>query len=323
MLNNRIVTVFGGSGFIGRRIIKMLAVDGYTIRVASRTPDSCYELRTMGAPGQVVPSFFDPARPETIGAAITGSCAVINCMGILFERGKATFHAAHAELPRQLATSAKRHNVDHFVHISALGVDQSKSRYAKSKLAGEQAVFDNFPSATILRPSVVFGPGDNFFNMFATLAKYLPFLPLIGGGKTRFQPVYVDDIAAAVAEVLRRAPVGGVQDPRGRIYELGGPEILTFCQIYERLFVFTGQRRTLITLPWGLARIQAGFMQMLPKPMLTIDQVKSLQTDNVVSPTAQTFKNLGISSTALDVILPTYLDRFRPGGRFAELKQRA
>jgi uncharacterized protein YbjT (DUF2867 family) len=315
MLNNQIITIFGGSGFLGRQIIRELAAQGYTIRVASRTPQSCYDVRTTGAPGQVVPQFYDPSRPDTIGAVINGSYAVINCIGILFEKGRTKFHAAHAELPRQLATSCKRHHVERFVHISALGVDSNKSNYARTKLMGEQAVRDIFQGATILRPSVIFGTEDNFFNMFARMCQFMPALPLIGGGKTKFQPVFVGDVADAAVRAIR------TPDMIGKIYELGGPDVLTFREIYEKLFENIGYRRTLLSLPWSVARFQAGIMQLFPKPLLTVDQVRSLKFDNVMRPGAGGFKDIGVTPKSLDLILPTYLDCYRTGGKFAEKKR--
>lgn len=320
MLKNQIVTVFGGSGFVGRQIVRELARQGYIIRVATRSPQSCYALRPEGVVGQIVPVAYDPGRPDTIGAAITGSFAVVNCVGILNERGKSKFHAAHVELVRQLSTACKRYGVERFVHISALGVDRAKSNYARSKVAGERTAHDIFPNTIILRPSVIFGPEDNFFNMFARLAQFLPFLPLIGGGKTKFQPVYVGDVADAVLAAITR-PIGGAQDPRGKTYELAGPDTLTFRELYAKLFAVTGRKRALVTLPWAIAKLQATFMQMLPNPMLTVDQVRSLQTDNVIVGNPLTLADLGVTPRTMDVILPTYLDCYRAGGKFAEMKR--
>lgn len=315
MLNNKIIAIFGGSGFVGRQIIRELAAQGYTVRVATRSPASCYDLRTAGTPGQVVPQFYDPGRPDTIGAVVSGAYGVVNCVGILYERGRTKFHATHAELPRQLATACKRHHVERFVHISALGIDSNKSQYARTKLMGEQAVHDLFPSATTLRPSIIFGPEDGFFNMFARLSQTMPVLPLIGGGRTRFQPVYVGDVADAVVRAMTTT------DMMGKTYELGGPEILTFRQIYDCLFAQLGYRRKLISIPWGLAGLQARVMQLFPKPLLTVDQVKSLRSDNVVRSGALSFKDIGITPKSLDLILPTYLDCYRQGGKFADKKR--
>lgn len=311
-----LVTVFGGSGFLGQAVIARLARAGYTVRVATRNPAACYELRTLGTPGQVVPQFYHPGRPETIAAAINGAVAVVNCAGILYERRRSTFHAAHVELPRQIATACKRYNVARFVHLSSLSAETGRSKYARSKLQGEQTVQDIFPGVTILRPSVIFGAGDRFFNLFAWLASLVPFLPLIGGGHSKFQPVYVGDVAAAV----ERAVVGG-PEYTGQIYELGGPETLSLRQIYDRIEYHTGINATYLPLPWWMARCDAWFLQFLPKPILTPDQVKSLETDTVVAPQAKTFQDLGLMATSLDTVLPTYLARFRRGGKFAEMKR--
>jgi uncharacterized protein YbjT (DUF2867 family) len=315
MLNNKIIAVFGGSGFVGRQIIRELANAGYTVRVATRNPAACYELRSLGTPGQVVAQLYDPARPDTIGAVVAGAYGVVNCIGILFEQGRAKFHAVHTELPRQLATVCKRQHVERFVHISALGLDSNRSQYAHTKAMGEQVVRDLFPPVTILRPSVIFGPGDSFFNMFARLAQIMPFLPLIGGGRTRFQPVYVGDVADAVIRALSGAEM------MGKTFELGGPEVLTFREIYDRLFREIGFRRKLLPLTWGVASLQARILQMFPNPLLTVDQVKNLRTDNVVKSTALSFKDIGIVPKSLDMILPTYLDCYRQGGKFAEKKR--
>jgi NADH dehydrogenase len=210
--------------------------------------------------------------------------------------------------------------VERFVHISALGIDGAKSRYAQTKRSGEEAVLNAFPSATILRPSVVFGPEDNFFNMFAALAQFLPALPLIGGGKTRFQPVYVGDVATAALCALQ-LPTIGEQNPQGRIYALGGPEIVSFKEIYKRLFEWTGRERALIALPFWVARIGAFLLQMLPpRPLLTPDQVRSLETDSIVPQGAAGLEDLGIIPTGMTLIVPGYLERFRSGGRFSATK---
>lgn len=312
-----IITIFGGSGFVGRAIAARAARAGYTVRLATRNPKACYALKTLGTPGQIVPQYYHPGRPDTIAACVAGSAAVVNCVGILFARGRSTFHAAHVELPRQLATACKRYQVPRLVQISALGVDQSRSSYAKTKGQGEHTVHDIFPAATILRPSVIFGPDDNFFNMFARMSQVMPFLPLIGGGKTRFQPVYVGD----VAEAAFRIADGAVPDAAGKTYELGGPETVDFRGVYERLFAHTGQPRPLVPVPFALARIQAWFLSWLPKPLLTPDQVRSLETDSVVAAGAPGFRELGMMPTAMDTILPGYLSRFRPGGKFAEVRR--
>lgn len=314
---NKIVTIFGGSGMVGRAVTQEFAKLGYQVRVATRRPQTCYTMRSYGTPGQVMPISYDPARPDTIASAIQGAEIVVNTVGMLYERRRATFHAAHVELPRQIATACKRSNVKRFVHISALGVDTARSKYAKTKLHGEQVVRDIFPGVVILRPSVMFGPDDGFFNLFARLAQILPVLPLIGGGKTKFQPVYVGDVARAVVVAAT-----GPADVAGNTYELGGPDQVTFRDIYARLFDVMGTRRFLMPLPFPIAKIQGRVMQMFPNPMLTVDQVVSLETDNIVGTGVKTFKDLGIVPTSMDLILPTYLSHYRAGGIFGE-KQRA
>jgi len=301
-LKGKVVTVFGGTGFLGRYIVDELAASGAIIKVVTRHTQSAYFLRTYGEVGQIVPVYSSYASSQDIEDVIKGSYAVVNCLGILSESGKrSNFQRIHVELPEWMAKACYKHQVHRFIHISALGVDKSKSKYGASKFKGEHAVLSAFPMATILRPSVIFGPEDNFFNMFADLAKFLPVLPLIGGGKTRFQPVYVVDVAKAVVHTLCNIQLSG------QIYELGGPEILTFKEIYQRLFSYTGQKRCLISLPWSIAHIQAFFMKILPNPPLTNDQILSLQTDNIVTEGCLGFNDLGIPPTPMDFIVPTYI----------------
>lgn len=307
--------IFGGTGFVGRQIVRELARAGYTVKVATRVPERAYFLKTAGNVGQIVPFACQYNDDDSLRAAVKGCDVVINCIGILYEKGKSTFPRIHTELPRGIAKACREEKVGRFVHISALGCDQAHSKYAKSKLNGEMALLENFPAATIFRPSVVFGADDSFFNMFAKLSVVLPMLPLIGGGHTKFQPVYVNDVAHAVTAALNN---GGTI---GKIYELGGPDILSFRQILERLARETGRMPMLVSLPWGVAKIQGTMMGMLPAPMLTSDQVESLKTDNVVQNGALTFKDLGVAPTDMDVILPTYLARYKQGGRFGDKKR--
>jgi len=313
--NKKQACIFGGSGFIGRQIVRELARAGYTIKVASRAAETAYFLRTAGNVGQIVPMTCNYNDDADLRAAVAGCSLVVNCVGILFEKRKGAFTRIHTELPRAIAKACVLENVDRLIHISAMACDETHSKYGKSKRNGELAVLENFPGATILRPSVVFGAEDNFFNMFAKLSVIVPFLPLIGGGATKFQPVYVGDIAAAVLKCAA--------DPStaGKIYDLGGPETLTFREIYERLFTHTGRKRTLLPMPWGLAKIQGTVMGLLPSPPLTADQVESLKTDNIASGDLPGFKDLGIVPTSMDVILPTYLARYRIGGRFGDKKR--
>lgn len=311
----KMACVFGGTGFIGRQVVRRLADQGYTVKVATRVPERAYFLKTSGNVGQIVPFLCRSSDDAAIRAAVQGCEIVVNCVGILFEKGKSSFTRIHTELPRAIAKACAAEKVSRFIHISALGCDESQSKYGKSKLNGELAVLENFPKATILRPSVVFGVEDNFFNMFGRMATVLPALPLIGGGKTRLQPVYVGDVAEAVMKAAKSG------ETEGQIYELGGPDILSFCDIYERLFAETGRRRLLVSLPWGVAKLQACMLGILPKPPLTCDQVETLKTDNVVRADAKTLRDLQIAPTSLDLVLPTYLARFKPGGRFGDKKR--
>lgn len=314
--SNKVATVFGGTGFLGCQVVRALARRGVIVKVATRTPASAYFLRPNGTVGQVVPYYCDYNDESSIARAVAGSDYVVNCIGILAEKRKGDFERIHAQLPASIARACTQARVRRFVHISALGVQTGTSQYSKTKRAGEDALRKIFPAATIMRPSIIFGEGDNFFNMFASLARILPFLPLIGGGKTKFQPVYVGDVASAVISALEQSR----QQAKGETYELGGLETLTFKEIYQRMFAFTGTPRRLVKLPWAIAKLQASLMAILPSPLLTPDQVESLKTDSVVEMGAKGLHDLAVQPTTLDLILPRYLTRFREGGRFAEIK---
>lgn len=314
------VTIFGGTGFVGKQIVRELANLGMRIKVATRIPERAYDLRPCGVVGQIVPVSCDYNDPASIGHAIKGSEYVINCIGILYKKRKNDFKRVHIQIPDMIARACAQHDVQRFVHISALGVDTGKSRYAKTKAEGEDAIRRSFKNSIILRPSVIFGPDDEFFNMFARMAQILPALPLIGGGKTKFQPVYVGDVADAVVKALQ-IPATDKSSPLGKTYELGGPEVLSFKAIYERLFDYIGYRKQLIPLPWPLARLKGAFLSLLPNPPLTGDQVVSLKTDNIVGEDALTFKDLGITPTGMQLILPQYLKYYRPGSHYSENKE--
>ncbi len=314
-LNYKQACVFGGTGFVGRQIVRALADQGYTIKVATRVPEKAYFLRTAGNVGQIVPFYCAYGDDASLREAVRGCDVVVNCIGILYEKGKSTFTRIHTELPRAIAKACREEKVDRFIHLSALGCEESHSKYGKSKRNGEMAVLENFASATILRPGVIFGAEDNFFNMFARMAVLPPALPLVGGGETKFQPVYVGDVAQALAVAVSN------QDCAGKIYELGGGEILTFRQIYARLFAETGRSRLLISLPWGIAKMQGMLFSLMPRPPMTADQVESLKTDSVVAPGALTLKDLGLAPTGMDAVLPSYLARYKPGGRFGDKKR--
>ncbi len=303
--------VFGGSGFLGRHVVRRLARLGGSIRIPTRDLDKALPLKTAGDVGQIVPFLSSPRGDAAVARTVAGADTVINLLGILYERGASTFQAVHVEAAARIARLAKENGVKNFVHVSALGADSaSRSKYARSKAAGEEAIRAFFPEAIILRPSVVFGPEDLFFNRFASMARFLPVLPLIGGGETKFQPVYVGDVADAVVAALANP------DARGQTYELGGPGVYSFRQLMEIILGAVRRRRCLLPLPWGLAKLEATFLELLPSPLLTRDQVELLKVDNTLrDPKSLLFQDLGITPTALEIILPTYLDRFRAGGR--------
>lgn len=318
-LKRKIATIFGGTGFVGRHVVKRLAAEGYTVKVATRIPEQANFLKTCGNIGQIVPFYCNYHDIASLREAVEGADIVVNCIGILFEKKKNNFARLHAELPGQIAEAAARENVGRFVHISALGIEQATSKYAATKRAGEVAVVNACPWATILRPSVIFGADDNFFNMFARLTKVAPALPLIGGGKTKFQPVFVGDVAQAVMAALL-IPAIHEADPRGKIYELGGPEIVTLRQIYQMVLEGTGCRRLMIPVPFFLAKIKAAFLSLMPTPLLTPDQVENMKFDNIVSPAALTLSHLGVAATGMGLVVPAYLETYKAGGRFADKK---
>jgi uncharacterized protein YbjT (DUF2867 family) len=308
-MRNRRTAVLGGSGFIGRYVVKRLAARGEVIAVGCRNAEAAKFLKPLGDVGQIVPLNVAIDDETLLPAFLAGNDALVNCVGILRESRPQTFELVHHTGPARLARFAREAGIERFVHISAIGADsRSSSAYARTKAAGEQAVRDAFPTVTILRPSVVFGPEDQFFNRFAAMAMMSPALPLIGGGETRFQPVYVGDVADAVVKCL--------EDPTtaGRLYELGGPKIYTFRAVIELLLHEIRRKRWFIDLPFGLAAFQARLMSILPNPPLTPDQVELLKRDNIVSSAAMTLASLGIAPTAAEMILPTYLDRFRRSG---------
>ena len=313
-MKNKVACIFGGTGFIGRQVVRELAAQGYVIKVATRVPERAYFLKPAGAVGQIVPFQCDYDTEGSISAAVKGADVVVNCIGLLFEKRKNAFEKAHEKIPTRIAKACADQGVGSFVHISALGVEKSNAKYAKSKLSGEKAVHANYPNAVILRPSVVFGEDDSFFNMFAKMAQIAPALPLIGGGETKFQPVYVGDVADAVMACIAN------KSARGQVFQLGGPDIVTFKEIYQKLFQYISRKRALVSIPFGIAKIEAAFMSLLPHPPLTPDQVELLKADNVVDADSKGFADLGVTPTAMDIILPTYLTRYRPGGRFAEAK---
>jgi uncharacterized protein YbjT (DUF2867 family) len=308
-MRTRRTAMLGGSGFIGRYIVQRLAARGDVIPVGCRRAEEAKFLKPLGNVGQIATLNLTIGDEHILPAFLAGNDALVNCVGILRESGSQTFERVHHTGPARLARLAREAGIERFVHISAIGADpRSSSAYARTKAAGEAAVRDAFPTVTILRPSVVFGAEDQFFNRFAALATMSPALPLIGGGHTRFQPVYVGDVADAVLKCL--------DDPTtaSRTYELGGPKVYTFRELIGLVLSEIRRKRLLVDLPFGLAAIQARLMSILPNPPLTPDQVELLKRDNVVSSGALTLAALGIAPTAVEGVLPSYLDRFRRGG---------
>jgi len=311
-----LVTVFGGSGFLGGHVVRALAKRGLRLRVAVRNPGRGYRLRMLGDVGQIEVVQANIRNPDSIARALDGAQGCVNLVGVLYEAGRQKFQAVHALGARNVAEAAAAQGVDAFVHVSAIGADsESTAGYARSKAMGEAAVRESLPEAVILRPSILFGQEDDFFNRFAAMATLSPALPLIGGGTCRFQPVFVGDVAAAVA--------GALTDPgtAGRTYELGGPGVYTFKALMQLIAQETGRRPILLPIPFPIASLvglAGDLVGGLIPPPLTRDQVELLRTDNVVSPGAPGLADLGVQASALEAILPTYLFRYRKGGQYAE-----
>ncbi len=309
-----LVTVFGGSGFLGRHVVRALAQRGYRIRVAVRRPELTGYLRPMGRVGQIHSVQANLRHAPSVAAAVRDADAVVNLVGILFERGRQRFDAVQAAGAEAVALAAKSVGA-RLVHVSAIGAAaDSPSRYARSKADGERRVLAALPDAAVMRPSIMFGPEDDFFNRFAALARLAPALPLPGGGHTRFQPVFVGDVAEAIAKA-----VDGEVKP-GATYELGGPDVRTFKELMEFVLATVQRRRLLVPAPFALMKLQATLLQFLPKPPLTPDQVELLKRDNVVSDAARrdgrTLEALGIVPESMAAIVPSYLWRFRKTGQF-------
>jgi uncharacterized protein YbjT (DUF2867 family) len=303
-----IVTVFGGSGFIGRYVIREIAKTGARIRAAVRRPERANFLKPMGDVGQIVPVSANIRYESSVKNAVSGADTVINLVGVLYPSGNQSFQNLQAEGARVVAREAAAAGVKSFVHISALGATKnSTSVYASSKAQGEEFVLAEFPDAKIFRPSLVFGPEDDFFNRFAAVARLSPILPLIGGGHTRFQPIYVGDLASAITAAAKNI------ETRGALYEVGGPKTYSFRELIEMVLQHVGRRRLLAPVPFPIAMLQAFFIELLPIPILTRDQVSLLRQDNILSGEQLGLMDLGIESTALETILPTYLKRYRRG----------
>ena len=312
-----LVTVFGGSGFLGKHVVRALVKDGWRVRVPVRSPHTAQELKVIGNVGQVQLMQANIRFPKSVERAIEGSDAVINLVALLFESGKQSFEAVHVRGAETLAAAAKVNNIRNFVQVSAIGADvEAASDYARTKGEAEAIIRAAIPSADILRPSVLFGPKDDFFNRFASMAQLMPALPLLGGGETKMQPAYVGDVAQAIAKCAG-------QGSSGKTYELGGPQSYSFKELMQFMLETIDKKRFLAPVPWFAANMM-GFMGEISgyapfvKPFLTRDQVKNLQVDNVVADDALGFSELGIKLETVEAIVPSYLERFRKYGQFHE-----
>ncbi|MCZ8154432.1 MAG: complex I NDUFA9 subunit family protein [Rhodobacteraceae bacterium] len=321
---NKLVTIYGGSGFVGRYIARRMAKEGWRVRVAVRRPNDALFVKPYGVVGQVEPVPCNIRDDASVRAAMKGADAVVNCVGILNRSGKNTFDSVQADGAARIARLAAEEGVATLVHLSAIGADEnSPSVYQQTKAAGEKAILAAFPKAVILRPSVIFGNEDGFFNRFAAMARFGPILPVVGAA-TRFQPVFVDDVAqAAVLGITGQAAPG--------IYELGGPDVETFRDLMRRMLHVIRRRRLIINIPFFAASIMGGAFDLLQavtlglfqNGMVTRDQVRNLRADNVVTPGAKGFADLGITPTAMEAVLPEYLWRYRPSGQYAAIKESA
>jgi NADH dehydrogenase len=320
---SKLVTIYGGSGFVGRYIARRMAQAGWRVRVAVRRPNEAMHVKPYGVVGQVEPVFCNIRDDASVRAVMQGADAVVNCVGTFDRKGKNSFDAVQDKGATRIARIAAEEGVAHLVHLSAIGADAaSDSHYARSKATGEAGILKHFPTAVILRPSVIFGPEDQFFNRFAGMTRLGPVLPVVGAD-TRFQPVYVDDVAqAAVMGVMGCAAPG--------IYELGGPEAVSFRGLMQQMLQVIRRRRLIVNIPFGVAGLMAGVMELvqtvtlgLVPPQITRDQVRSLRRDNVVTDGAKGFDALGITPVAVGAVLPDYLWRFRPAGQYAAIKESA
>jgi len=310
-MNSQLVTVFGASGFLGRHIVRGLARQGYRVRAVVRRPNNANHLPPMGHVGQIQLFRGNVQDQDRVAAALAGANLAINLTGILYQRGEQTFESIHERSAGAIAEEARRAGCMALVHVSAMGANPaSESRYASSKGRGEERVREAFPGAVILRPSIVFGPEDQFFNRFAALARVSPILPLIGGGTTKFQPVFVGDVASAALCALQDGTHAG------KVFELGGPGVLTFRELMEFVLRETARRRILMSIPFPVAMTQAFFLQFLPNPLLTPDQVRLLRTANVVPEGALALTDLGIVPTSIEAEVPAYLWRYRSRGQY-------
>ncbi len=309
--NQKIVGIFGAGGFLGKHLMRQLTKLDYRVKVATRNPYLKGYLKPLGGPGQIELFKTNIFDQESVKQVLKNCDLAINLVGILYETRKQKFNQIHSQFPHLLSNLCNELGTKNLIHVSALGVrERHTSQYMQSKLQGEKNIQDNFKPTVILRPSVVFGPADKFFEKFASIAQFSPFLPLIGGGKTKFAPIYVGDVAKAIVKSLE------LNNSQTKIYELGGPEDYSFKELMEILLAEIKKKRFLISIPWSFAKFQSYFLQMLPNPLLTPDQVELLKYSNVVSGDYPTLKDLGVSGTPIHSILPKYIYRFRTGGQF-------
>lgn len=320
---SKLVTIYGGSGFVGRYIARRMAQAGWRVRVAVRRPNEAMHVKPYGVVGQVEPVFCNIRDDASVRAVLTGADAVVNCVGTFDRKGRNSFQAIQNEGASRIARIAAEEGVDQLVQISAIGADvKADSAYAQSKAQGEAGVIRYFPNAVILRPSVIFGAEDQFFNRFAGMTRFAPVLPVVGA-ETKFQPVYVDDVAQA-------AVMGAMGTAKPGIYELGGPEVVSFRKLMQQMLSVIRRRRLIVNIPFGIAAVMGWVMDMiqtltlgLVPAQITRDQVKSLRVDNVVAPDARGFADLGITPVAIEAVLPDYLWRFRPAGQYEAIKESA
>ena len=309
--NQKIIAIFGAGGFLGKHLMRQLTKLDYRVKVATRNPYLKGYLKPLGNPGQIELFKTNIFNPEDVKQVLRNCDLAINLVGILYETRKQKFNQIHSQFPHLLSNLCNELGIKNLVHISALGVKEGHiSQYMQSKLQGEKNIQEIFKQSVILRPSVIFGPEDKFFNTFASLAQFSPILPLIGGGKTKFAPVYVGDVAKAIVKSLE------LNNSEPKIYELGGPENYSFKELMEILLAEIKKRRFLISIPFSAAKFQSYFLQMMPNPLLTPDQVEMLKYNNIVSGEYSTLKDFGISGTIIQNILPKYIHRFRTGGQF-------
>ena len=308
------ITIFGGSGFVGRYIVQELAEQGAIIRVGVRNIHEANFLKPMGSVGQITPISIDLMNQNSVNEISKDADILINCVGILTESGSRKFDSIHHMGVQNIARAAQENGIENLIHLSAIGANKdSKSIYAQSKAKGEEALRTIFPKSIIIRPSIVFGSEDNFFNLFAQMAQISFFLPLIGGGNTQFQPIYVKDIAHFVGNLLQNEASQGIT------YEIGGPKTYSFKELMQIMLRYIERKRYLLSIPFGFAKFLSYFLQYLPGKLITPDQVELLKQDNVCNPNYPGLESQNVSPTPLEIILPAYLSRYRPGGRYIKM----